>query len=274
MNESGLTVQVMVESDIAVHTTEGYWFAPHNCKGWNPELCRTGPLFKNSAYVCERGLITGHAPDSSTCKLKRGRLVQTQAEEVSPGYYVLRTIGEVYQLACKGKRQVQESLQIGTYTIHLHGDCVLSGERWRLKGEIRKFANATANIVKIPVIELDLKEMTPKGWFSSVINNTGYDTVEINHNDLNDYVMNDFLPMDIDDNQYTYHYVQGSHHLSWINVFIIVVICIVIVVIGVYAWRKRDKIRFFLADARRAKPKKTPVEHEMNTLSVVEETCE
>ena len=70
MNESGLTVQVMVESDIAVHTTEGYWFAPHNCKGWNPELCRTGPLFKNSAYVCERGLITGHAPDSSTCKLK------------------------------------------------------------------------------------------------------------------------------------------------------------------------------------------------------------
>jgi hypothetical protein len=60
LNDSGLEVQVNAERDISSHATAGFWFVPRHCRGWRPELCRTGPLYAN-AYGCVRGLITGQA---------------------------------------------------------------------------------------------------------------------------------------------------------------------------------------------------------------------
>ena len=131
------------------HTMQGYWFTPRNCFAWKPELCQVGPLFKDSTFECERGLITGHTPDRSRCKLERSQTTQTQAIDIGAGQYVLITLHDEYLLACKGHNQVRGTLTMGTHYVNLNNDCTLTGERWLLRGQIHQFINminVTANM--------------------------------------------------------------------------------------------------------------------------------
>ena len=45
LNQSGLTLQLQTQKDVALHTTEGYVFEPIQCLGYNPQICQTGPIY-------------------------------------------------------------------------------------------------------------------------------------------------------------------------------------------------------------------------------------
>ena len=133
LDDTGARAKVQVQSDIAMDTTDGYWFAPTLCTGRRPQLCHAGPRW-GDAYPCERGLITGHTPDREQCVITTTQTGQTTAQELREGLFVLQTLGESVRLACKGHHQEQTTLTRGVYRLRLDEGCTLSGGRWALHG--------------------------------------------------------------------------------------------------------------------------------------------
>ena len=124
--DTGSRARVRVQNDIALDTTDGYWFVPTLCTGQRPQLCHAGPRSKD-AFPCERGLITGHKPDRERCVLMSTQTNTTTTQELLEGVFMLQTLGENVRLACKGRRQEQTTLRRGVYKLRLDEGCVLSG---------------------------------------------------------------------------------------------------------------------------------------------------
>ena len=237
----GSRARVDVQPDIAMDTTTGYWFVPTMCAGRRPQLCRAGPRWKD-AFPCERGLITGHEPDRKDCVLALTRTNTTTARELREGVFILQTLGENVRLACKGLRQEQTTLNRGIYQIELNEGCTLSGGRWALHGIIKRYLTANAQIQILEVPRLDLVALMRA---LPVVNNTDL-SVDLNFNDFRNTYVPHYVPMDNDDG---YPEVLIAHHLSWTAIGLISVLCILCIIACVWLYRRRQKIKFFFADA-------------------------
>ena len=271
INESGVTAKVIVRPDMAVHTTEAYWFVPQKCTGWRPQLCHTGALFKEPTFNCERGLLTGYAKDTSLCKIEQGYISTTTIRDIGDGSYVVLTLGDEYTLSCRGEHQQRHKLEIGTYLVQLNEQCVMTGPAWRLMGEIHQFVNATAERTGMTIPELDLAAMVPAHWHMNIKN----DTIALNNdfNNLNDDTMNDLMNnMESMDND-GYNEKWIGHNIAWGSLGIIFCVGLALIVGGRYLYIKRKKIHYFLADAKApAKPKRSGIEHEdVEMTSVITE---
>ena len=265
INESGTTARVIVRPDIAVHTTEAYWFVPQKCTGWRPQLCHTGALFKEPTFNCERGLLTGYTKDTTVCSLEKGFITATTIQDIGDGSYVIITLGDEYTRSCRGEHQQRHSLTMGTYFIQLGDECVITGTTWRLMGEIRQFINVSADQMKMTVPVLDLDDLMPPDWQDNMnMNNiTQYIPWNNDFNDfsnLNDDAMNDLLN-DLMNNMESmnndgYNEKWIGHNIAWGSLGIVCCVGLVLIVGGRYAYLKRKKIRYFLDDAK--KPVKPP----------------
>ena len=256
VNESGVTAQVMVRPDMAVHTTEAYWFVPQHCTGWRPQLCHTGALFKEPTFNCERGLLTGYAKDTSACKVERGLISVTTIRDIGDGGYVVLTLGDEYTLSCRGEHQQRHQLAMGTYIVQLNDQCVMTGSAWRLMGETHQFINATAEKTGITVPELDLAAMIPAEWHNN--NNITQNTNFNDFNDLNDDNMNALMNQMKDMNSNDgYDEIWISHNVAWGALGSVLCVGMVLILGGRYVYMKRKKIHYFLADAK-ASPVKPP----------------
>ena len=256
VNESGITAKVIVRPDMAVHTTEAYWFVPQQCTGWRPQLCHTGALFKEPTFNCERGLLTGYTKDTSACKIEQGFISTTTIRDIGDGGYVVLTLGDEYTLSCRGEHQQRHQLSMGTYLVQLNDQCVMPGSAWRLMGEIHQFVNATAEKTGMTIPELDLAAMVPAHWH---MNNTRY--LPLN-NDFNDDNMNELMNQMEDMNNDGYNEGFIGHSVAWGAMGIACIILILGAVLGRYIYVKRKKINYFLADAKQpAKPPRTGISH-------------
>ena len=246
VDSHGSRARASVQPDISIQTTSGLWFVPTSCQGHRPQLCKAGPRWKD-AYPCERGLITGHQPDRKLCAIVTSNSTDTTAVELLEGVFVLQTLGENVRLACTGKVQEQTTLERGTYTISLSEGCILSGGRWALHGILRRFLTATATLNHLEVPRLDLLALMQA---LPVLNETSA-SVNLNFdNDKYGYVPK-YESMDNDG----YPEVLVAHHLSWTAIGLIIILCVLSGIGGIWLYRRRQKIRFFFADALLARVK-------------------
>ena len=240
LDSHGSRARATVQPDIAIQTTNGLWFVPTSCQGHRPQLCRTGPRWRD-AYPCERGLITGHQPDRKLCTIITSNSTATTAVELREGVFVLQTLGESVRLACKGHPQEQTTLDRGIYRLKLDEGCTLSGGRWALHGIIRRYLTASADIRPLDVPRLDILALMRA---RPVINDTP--TIDLNFDNKYKYVPN-YVKMHDDNDGYPEDLV--GHHLSWAAVGLIILLLCGFVYVAVWLYRRRLKIGFFFKDA-------------------------
>ena len=251
IDSDGSRARAAVQPDISIQTASGLWFVPTSCQGHRPQLCKAGPRWRD-AYPCERWLITGHEPDRKTCTIVITNTTDTTAVKLSEGTFVLQTMGEDVRLACTGRVQEQATLERGTYTIGLSEGCILSGGRWALHGILRRYLTATATMNQLEVPRLDLLAIMRA---RPVMNDTD-SSVNLNFdNDKYGYVSK-YESMDNDG----YPEILVAHHLSWTAIGLIIILCVLGGIGGIWLYRRRQKIRFFFADALLARVKAKQVE--------------
>ena len=130
----------------------------------------------------------------------------------------------------------------------LPGDCVMSGQGWRLKGEIHRILNGTSETVPLNLGHLDIAAMVPPEWANLSYESFIVDTSQESYTSYgNDTI---YMPM-----HGVYNWGTIGHHVSWTNTGIILGVVIVIICVGIYVYRRREKIRFFLNDAIRHRKK-------------------
>ena len=270
LDSHGSRARATVQPDIAIQTSTGLWFVPTSCQGHRPQLCRAGPRWRD-AYPCERGLITGHKADAETCGIVVTNKTATSAVELSEGTFVLQTLGENVRLACTGKVQEQSTIARGTYTIGLSEGCILSGGQWTLHGILRRFLTATTTISHLEVPRLDLVALMRA---LPEMNDTNL-AVDLNFNNIKDSYVPKYEPMYNDNDGYPE--VLIAHHLSWTAIGFIILLCVLGVIVGVWLYRRRQKIKFFFADAVlnkiQARKVKTAIKYnteQPDTINVVE----
>ena len=215
----GSRTRATVQPDIAIQTTNGLWFVPTSCQGHRPQLCKAGPRWRD-AYPCERGLITGHAPDREACTIVVTNTTDTTAVELNEGTFVLQTIGEDVRLACTGRVQEQATLDRGVYAITLGEGCILSGGRWALHGILRRYLTASATIKQLEVPSLDLEAIMRA---RPIINATAA-PIKLDFGNIGDTYVPKFMNMH-DDND-GYPEILVAHHLSWTAIGLIIMLCI------------------------------------------------
>ena len=252
LDNTGARARVNIATDIAMDTTDGFWFIPTMCQGRRPQLCRAGPRWKD-AFPCERGLITGHGPDRKNCILESTTTNVTTAQELLEGVFVIQTLGESIRLACTGQPQEQTILSRGVYQLQLDEGCTLSGGRWALHGIIRRYLSVRTEIQPLDVPRLDIMAIMRA---RPVINDTSPE-IELNFDNINNKYVPRYMDMHDDDG---YPEIMIAHHLSWTAIGFIVLLCILGIIGGVWLYRRRQKIRFFFADALLTKVKAKQVE--------------
>ena len=245
IDTAGSRARAAVQPDIALDTANGLWFVPTLCQGHRPQLCRAGPRWRD-AYPCERGLITGHAPDRKLCKIVLTNTTATTAAEIREGIFILQTRGEVVRLTCTGQTQRQTTLARGTYKVNITEGCVLAGGRWELHGMVRKYLSAQALLRGIEIPPLDLKEIVRQH-----INNSRQYQVHLDLKTQYEQYKPNYVKMSDDTDGYPE--VLIAHHLSWTAIGLLIIVLCISVYVAIWVYRRRVKIRVFFADALFAK---------------------
>ena len=163
----------------------------------------------------------------------------TTASEIQEGIFILQTQGEVVRLTCTGQTQQQTTLARGTYQVNITEGCVLAGGRWELHGMVRKYLSAEALLQGVEIPPLDLPDMVRQN-----INNSYQVHLDLENHDH--YVPN-YVKM-YDDND-GYPEILVAHHLSWAAIGLITILCILCIIGGIWLYKRRQKIKFFFADA-------------------------
>ena len=143
-------------------------------------------------------------------------------------------------------------------------------KRGALHGIIRRYLTASSNIHPLDVPKLDLLAIMRA---RPVINDTS-PTIDLNFNAGDNYVPK---YMDMHDND-GYPEIMVAHHLSWTAIGLITVLCILCIITIVWLYKRRQKIRFFFADALLSKVKAKRVEkaikynkEQPETVNVIED---
>ena len=86
--------------DVAVDTQRGGIFAPHNCTGNKPAICRSGPIYGRGRLLCTRGILNSDVTQRASCLFTAARETSPEgyAEEVAPATYAIITYGEGYSI--------------------------------------------------------------------------------------------------------------------------------------------------------------------------------
>ena len=125
-------IQIKVQSPIAFDTEEGTAFVPTHCIGHNPSVCRTGPIYADTHFSCERGIISQNHELREMCQSHVIPQNDTIVTELSPGEFVIITPGESYAEQCSGERELTIILEPGVYHIIVHPYCTLTGKDWKI----------------------------------------------------------------------------------------------------------------------------------------------
>ena len=229
-NGTDIMKTIKTQKDIAIHTSEGYYFVPKSCYGRGPQMCRTGAIYTQGAYRCAMGIIASHKPDSDSCTYKKETLTSTRAEEIDPGRFILQTLGEDFTISCRGQQQEKRSIRYGTYELLVKGGCRVKGANWLIEGEVLRFGTAAARQRRINVTTIEIHEL-PDEVDKHL---SDYEPIKPDNDiDVND-VVDDWYPM-----------TEIGHHISISNVVLIVMIIAILCVIGRYAYKRRKDIKYY-----------------------------
>ena len=150
-NVSGYSIRLNVgQTDVGLSTTNGDIFHPVGCTGYQPMVCRTGPLYHSHRWGCPRTVIAGEIRHSKSCPviLNQGMNV-TQITEVSYGEYVIVTWGEDLHVRCQGGSGNRHRLVPGTYLVTVPPQCVMMGEGYTLTGLIERVGHVSVKALRV-----------------------------------------------------------------------------------------------------------------------------
>ena len=131
------TMQIDVNTEIALNTRDGDMFYPKACIGRNPTVCATGPVYNTEHEQCIRGIITGRRTDRNVCRVIIRKTVNKQSRitDLSLNEYIVifhRDTNLI--LRCYGSREKSMKITKGVYKTKLKENCTLSCKTWKIKG--------------------------------------------------------------------------------------------------------------------------------------------
>ena len=265
VNQSSLTARLLVEPDIAFNTARGHLFVPAQCNGFDPTVCRSGPIYTGDRYRCERGLITSHQPDTIKCQVKLEHSNESAIYDIGPSRFIISTLGDAYTLSCQGHNPAKQILPLGTYIITLPDTCTLKGSNWNLNGEFKQLFKANLTMQLINIEHIDLPQLISQRKLKDYFN----------FNNLSTLGEVDLAPEGI-----YYDPLDAAHHLSWTNIILLIIIIICILCLARYVWTRRTYFKNMLAPAKpkrlvqcghaRGEPEALPMT-EVTTLPAIKE---
>ena len=133
-------------------------------------------------------------------------------------------------------------LKGGIHKISLAEGCVLSGVRWALHGVVRRYFTATAHIQGISIPPLDIAALLHQ----EAVGNNSYQ-VHLDLKNSNDHYLPKYMNMNNDNDGYPELIL--AHHLSWMSITLIILLCILCTCVGIWVFRWRFQIKLFFKDA-------------------------
>lgn len=159
------TMQIDVNTEIALNTRDGDMFYPKACIGRNPTVCATGPVYNTEHEQCIRGIITGRRTDRNVCRVIIRKTVNKQSRitDLSLNEYIVifhRDTNLI--LRCYGSREKSMKITKGVYKTKLKENCTLSCKTWKIKGihkSIKKVSIFSRQILDL--IPLNMTKQVP-----------------------------------------------------------------------------------------------------------------
>ena len=176
MNGSGLTVQIQVDNDVATDTVSGGIFRPYRCRGRDPAICRTGPVYQGGGLLCARGILTGDVGMRNSCdSVVRRTTIKNDIHEIVDGTYLVMTAGEKYSLLCEGAPEKRQELTSGLYVVTIASNCKIMGSNWVIEGLRQLNSSVDMMFRNVPIPQINLTEKVQKGKLWPKLTLPGWD---------------------------------------------------------------------------------------------------
>ena len=145
------SIQLQVEHEhVGMNTANGGIFHPVGCVGWQPMVCRTGPIYSANRWGCSRTLISGVKRQRHQCQvIIRKTEKRTEITEISYGEYILVTWGETVVTRCTGKGSTRQTIKAGTYVVVVPALCIIMGDGWTLTGLIERVGHVSVTALRV-----------------------------------------------------------------------------------------------------------------------------
>ena len=123
--------KLLAEGMYGSDTTTGSIFKATSCRGHDPVVCKTGPLWNTESFTCIRGILQS-GRNLGSCSLSIQFRNLTTISHVSVNSYVISTWGEDIVVRCQGKAAVQSRLKKGVHIARIAQKCSVENARWTL----------------------------------------------------------------------------------------------------------------------------------------------
>ena len=137
---STTTVRLQAQGQFGLDTQNGDIFKPSGCKGENPIVCKTGPLYQSHGLACARAVISGRLT-SNNCNVQvndRPNSYAVVLADNSPSNLVIMSWGEAFVEHCTGQAKRTYEVTAGTYLVKIRGGCILKSTVWSIRAIIEK----------------------------------------------------------------------------------------------------------------------------------------
>ena len=142
-------VKLLTERTYGSDTTTGSIFKGNNCKGHNPVVCETGPLWNLDSITCIMGILQS-GKNVGACALSIQFRNKTIISHLSVNMYVISTWGEDVVIRCQGKAAVQSRLARGVHSLQIGQKCSVENARWTLTAIATHRVDVTVSTVPFP----------------------------------------------------------------------------------------------------------------------------
>ena len=245
------TKELIVCNDIAYNTETGDIFPTGQCKGKNPVVCPSSPLYTEQYFRCERGLIAGHMADAQHCAVRTNEGIVSAQLYLSQSTWILITPQDTIELHEQEKPPRKYRLMNGVYEIRLPARSTLRGTGWKVTGQvINNFAiNDTKSTVNVPTLDIDsvfktttdsivIPSLAPWSDDENDTNNNGYVPYYDNLQDDLDKLFDEHVNLS--------EYINLHARLNWAKWALIICIIVILLLVTIFVISKREWLKYYI----------------------------
>ena len=154
-------VKLLTEGTYGSDTTTGSIFKGDNCKGHDPVVCETGPLWNSDSIPCIRGILQSEK-NLGACALSIQFRNKTIISHLAVNMYVISTWGEDVVIRCQGKTAVQSRLTRGVHSLKIAQKCSVENDHWTLTAIATHKVDVTVSTIPVSrTSALNLSSLMP-----------------------------------------------------------------------------------------------------------------
>jgi hypothetical protein len=118
----------------------------YNCKGHDPVVCETGPLWNSECITCIRGILQS-GKNLGACALSIQFRNKTIISHLAVKMYVISTWVVDVVIRCQGKAAVQSRLTRGVHSLKIAQKCSVENDHWTLTPIATHKVDATVSTI-------------------------------------------------------------------------------------------------------------------------------